>query len=185
MYVRIYGRTSDRSVALEKVRGTGLESSERRRRGGGSLFSRREGRKAAVERGMVVLATAAPSRRCSMSGPAESPPGGESISLLLPRCSLHPLSSTSRLSLFHHPSSTLSRTSASLLLPSSFIHSVEMRPLAPIQSRFSLSPFRASPIGLLSPTAARRPLAPCLSHSAPISLSRRVALQKQAYGYPQ
>lgn len=149
----MYGRTSDRSVALEKVRGTGSGSSERRWRGGGSLFSRREGRKAAVERGMVVLATAAPSRRCSTSGPAESPPGGESAPLLPPP--LQPLS----LSLPLPPSLINSLAHFRLAIAALFVY--PLRRIAPSRSG------SASPLPLAHPLSVSSlppPLAATLSH---------------------
>lgn len=139
----------------------------------------------------------APSRRRPTSRPAaESTPGGGcflsfflvtvSLSLSLSRSHCIPLGSLSRALLFRYYRHPRSYTPAncpshldqlSLSLSLFFIFSL----LPPLSHSFSLSslfPFR-------SPSLQQPSLTLCLPLSGPASLSRGVALQKQAYGYPQ
>lgn len=167
-----YGCTDgrrDRSVALEKVRGAGPASSARwmvtwrvaHLVTGGRECRERDGSPGdccAVATSLVVEAS-------------RVHPTGVGFSLFLPLSPLlrFPLAPSSPLA--------LSCSSAPLLLPSSFIHLAEVSvSLRPVRSSLSASVL-SLPLATLS-----HPVSPTM---LPVSLSRRVALQKQAYGYPQ
>jgi len=165
----MYGYTDgrrDRSVALEKVRGTGLASSVRWMvawRVAHLVTGGRECREGSSGD------CAAPSRRRSSSRPAESTRWG--IGFL-----------SFSLFLLFHLFSLASSLVNPLVLFRFAITAIFVHPLHRITCLASTSPFL--PLILFSfPLATlSHPVSPTM---LPVSLSRPVALQKQAYGYPQ